>query len=222
MFLPQRCLFPPFLYYSLNSHLFTPFFQWWRGNKIPVLTFFQKRMSIFLVGLCLDEFVRLTSLSIRRVCLFDELWFSKFIRSTRCDSSSSSVWRVVIQRFGIGKLGFDELRFGLILTKNVKNIFIFKKKVYDSYRKFRPNRFPENSPEWNMAMIQYLLDMKKHGQKIREIETSKVCKIQYFWVNTFHEFGMIKSKIYSFVQLVRKKSSERNDLSNIKFNFSHN
>ena len=37
-------------------------------------------------------------------------------------------------------------------------------------------RFAENSPEWNMAMIQYLIDMKNHGHKIKEIETSKVKK----------------------------------------------
>jgi len=34
MLLPQRCLFTPFLYYCLNSLSFTPFFQWWCGNKI--------------------------------------------------------------------------------------------------------------------------------------------------------------------------------------------
>ena len=38
-------------------------------------------------------------------------------------------------------------------------------------------RFAENSPEWNMAMIQYLIDMKNHGHKIKEIETSKVNKL---------------------------------------------
>jgi len=43
MLLPQRCLFTTFLYYSLNSHSFTPFFQWWRGNKILVYTLFPKK-----------------------------------------------------------------------------------------------------------------------------------------------------------------------------------
>lgn len=51
--------------------------------------------------------------------------------------------------------------------------------IYDSYRKFQPNKFPENSPQWNMAMIQYLLDMKKNGHKIKEIETTKVLYKKY-------------------------------------------
>ena len=46
--------------------------------------------------------------------------------------------------------------------------------IYDSFRKFDPSRFVENSPEWNMAMIKYLIDMKNHGHKIKEIETTKV------------------------------------------------
>jgi len=46
--------------------------------------------------------------------------------------------------------------------------------VYDSFRKFDPTRFAENTPEWNMAMIKYLIDMKNHGHKIKEIETTKV------------------------------------------------
>ena len=46
--------------------------------------------------------------------------------------------------------------------------------VYDSFRKFDPSRFAENTPEWNMAMIKYLIDMKNHGHKIKEIETTKV------------------------------------------------
>jgi hypothetical protein len=29
--------------------------------------------------------------------------------------------------------------------------------IYDSFRKFDPSRFAENSPEWNMAMIKYLV-----------------------------------------------------------------
>jgi hypothetical protein len=48
------------------------------------------------------------------------------------------------------------------------------KGVYDSFRKFDPSRFVENSPEWKMAMIKYLIDMKNHGHKIQEIETTKV------------------------------------------------
>jgi len=50
----------------------------------------------------------------------------------------------------------------------------FQGVAYDSLLKFKPNDFAENSPEWNLAMIQYLLDMKKNGHKIREIESSKV------------------------------------------------
>ena len=63
------------------------------------------------------------------------------------------------------------------------NIYLQIQGIYDSYRKFKPNRFPENSPEWNVAMIQYLLDMKKNGHKIKEIETSKVTKTVFliYW-----------------------------------------
>jgi hypothetical protein len=49
------------------------------------------------------------------------------------------------------------------------------KAVYDSFLKLKPNQFPESSPEWNAVMIRYLLDMKKNGHKINEIEmTPKV------------------------------------------------
>jgi len=40
--LPQRWLFSPFLDYSLDSHSFPPFFQWWISNKILVFTLFPK------------------------------------------------------------------------------------------------------------------------------------------------------------------------------------
>jgi len=50
--LGNKCLFTTFLYYSLNSHSFTPFFQWWHGNKIlsSFSPFFQKRVRLFSIG----------------------------------------------------------------------------------------------------------------------------------------------------------------------------
>ena len=39
---------------------------------------------------------------------------------------------------------------------------------------FNPTGFEENSPEWNIAMINLLLNMKAKGHKINEIETNKV------------------------------------------------
>ncbi len=44
---------------------------------------------------------------------------------------------------------------------------------YNSFATFNPNQFAENSPEWNMAMIKYLLDMKKHGHAIKEVVAEK-------------------------------------------------
>lgn len=37
---------------------------------------------------------------------------------------------------------------------------------YDSYDKFNPDQYKKGSPEWNQAMINYLLDMKKHGENV--------------------------------------------------------
>lgn len=44
---------------------------------------------------------------------------------------------------------------------------------YDSYQKFNLDKYEKDSPEWNIAMIKYLLDMKKHGHEIKELESSK-------------------------------------------------
>ncbi len=41
--------------------------------------------------------------------------------------------------------------------------------TYNSYEQFNPDQFEPNSPEWNMAMIRFLLDMKKHGHHIKEV-----------------------------------------------------
>ena len=47
-------------------------------------------------------------------------------------------------------------------------------KVYNSYNQFNPDQFEEKSPQWQMAMIRYLLDMKIHGHKIQEVATNMV------------------------------------------------
>ena len=37
---------------------------------------------------------------------------------------------------------------------------------YDSYDKFNPDQYEKGSVEWNNAMINYLLDMKMHGENM--------------------------------------------------------
>ena len=46
--------------------------------------------------------------------------------------------------------------------------------IYNSYHKFNPGQFEENSPEWQMAMLQYLLDMKDNGHNVQEVTVDKV------------------------------------------------
>ena len=48
------------------------------------------------------------------------------------------------------------------------------KKVYNSYSQFNPGQFQENSPEWQMAMLHYLIDMKMNGHKIQEVSVDEV------------------------------------------------
>ena len=47
-------------------------------------------------------------------------------------------------------------------------------KGYNSYRKFNPGKYLENSAEWQMAMIRYLLDMRKNGQPVQEVVMDQV------------------------------------------------
>ena len=51
------------------------------------------------------------------------------------------------------------------------------KQMYNSFRKFNPGQYEENSPEWQVAMLQYLLDMKNHGHKVQEVSVDKVITI---------------------------------------------
>ena len=37
---------------------------------------------------------------------------------------------------------------------------------YNSYDKFNPDQYEKGSVEWNSAMINYLLDMKSHGENM--------------------------------------------------------
>ena len=48
------------------------------------------------------------------------------------------------------------------------------KNTYNSYNTFNPGQFEESSAEWQMAMLHYLLDMKKNGHKVREVSVDKV------------------------------------------------
>ena len=47
-------------------------------------------------------------------------------------------------------------------------------KVYNSYSQFNPGQFKENSPEWQMAMLHYLIDMKMNGHKIKTVSVDEV------------------------------------------------
>ena len=49
-----------------------------------------------------------------------------------------------------------------------------KANMYNSYHKFNPGQFEENSAEWQMAMLQYLLDMKNNGHNVQEVSFDKV------------------------------------------------
>ena len=47
-------------------------------------------------------------------------------------------------------------------------------KNYNSYRKYNPDQYLENTAEWQMAMIRYLLDMKNNGYHVKEVKVNKV------------------------------------------------
>ena len=51
-----------------------------------------------------------------------------------------------------------------------------KAPAYNSYGRFDPGRYEEHSPEWNLAMIRFLLDMKRHGHGINELVLDRVRK----------------------------------------------
>lgn len=43
-----------------------------------------------------------------------------------------------------------------------------------SYSKFNPGQFEEDSADWHLAMLQFLLDMKEKGHHIKEVVSNKV------------------------------------------------
>ena len=47
-------------------------------------------------------------------------------------------------------------------------------RVYNSYLKYHPRQLWENSPEGQMAILRYLLDMRKNNYKLEEVEMDKV------------------------------------------------
>ena len=49
-------------------------------------------------------------------------------------------------------------------------------KLYNSYHKFNPDQYRENSPQWQMAIYRYLLDMRKNGHYVNEVTVDKVTK----------------------------------------------
>ena len=54
------------------------------------------------------------------------------------------------------------------------------KKYYNSYRKYNPDQYLENSAGWQMAMIRYLLDMKNNGYHVKEVKVDQVTKKSNF------------------------------------------
>ena len=72
------------------------------------------------------------------------------------------------------------------------------KQMYNSFRKFNPGQYAENSPEWQVAMLQYLLDMKNHGHKVQEVSVDKVITITtYDLFLTLLYFLLQKAILYS-------------------------
>ena len=59
-------------------------------------------------------------------------------------------------------------------VKKVEQVNALKRNSYDSYDKFNPDQYIKGSPEWNLAVMNYLMDMSKNGHDIRELEKSKV------------------------------------------------
>ena len=49
---------------------------------------------------------------------------------------------------------------------------------YNSYSKFNPDQFEKNSPDWHLAMLQFLLDMKEQGHQINEVVANRVRRKQ--------------------------------------------
>ena len=48
------------------------------------------------------------------------------------------------------------------------------KKLYNSYPKYHPKQLLEISPEGQMAILSYLLDMRTYNNKLKEVEMDKV------------------------------------------------
>ena len=46
--------------------------------------------------------------------------------------------------------------------------------VYNSYTRFNPGQFKENSPEWQATMLHYLMDMRNNGHHIQEVSVDEV------------------------------------------------
>ena len=46
------------------------------------------------------------------------------------------------------------------------HVFPKRNRRYDSYDKFNPDQYQKGSVEWNNALINYLLDMKMHGENV--------------------------------------------------------
>ena len=52
--------------------------------------------------------------------------------------------------------------------------------LYNSYSKFNPDQYEENSPEWQLAILRHLVDMKENGHYVQEITVDKVIILLIF------------------------------------------
>ena len=72
--------------------------------------------------------------------------------------------------------------------------------VYNSYTRFNPGQFKENSPEWQATMLHYLMDMRNNGHHIQEVSVDEVCNInqpsKYVYLMSLVENRCITVEIY--------------------------
>ena len=54
--------------------------------------------------------------------------------------------------------------------------------VYNSYTRFNPGQFKENSPEWQATMLHYLMDMRNNGHHIQEVSVDEVTQFYAYLI----------------------------------------
>ena len=102
---------------------------------------------------------------------FDEGFIDKVITSsskTAVKGLEKKKGAAEQERVGDGYVSDDPNEIKLTTTSRQDS------NTYNSYHKYNPGQFEEDSPEWQMAMLQYLLDMKNNGHDIQEVTNDKV------------------------------------------------